>query len=155
MKKLVWTVALLSIIVALPLVAKDKEYQDGTLLQMERWHPDRFVAFNAAVNGYKIKPAWVFVVQVGDWTFGSVVEKNFGSLNEAEWPANTPVKIRFDIKGGAVATRTTMHIQRPDGKELSSQVMTIKDKAGAEYCGTRKCDPESAAKKLAKESSKN
>jgi hypothetical protein len=132
--------------------AKEKEYQDGTLLSMERWHPGAMVALNAAVSGYNIKPAWLFRIQVGDWTYGASVEKRFGKLDEAEWPANAAVKIRFDIKGGGIATRTKMYIQRADGKELESDILTITDKNGKnDYCGTRKCDPVSAVKKYEKE----
>lgn len=146
---------LLSLFCVLALVptlnAKEKEYQDGTLLSMERYQPGAAVAINAAASGYNIKPAWIFVIKVGDWTYGASVEKRFGKLDESEWPANSTVKIRFDIKGGGIATRTKIYIQKADGKELESDVLTITDKNGkGDYCGTRNCDPVSASKKFEK-----
>jgi hypothetical protein len=132
--------------------AKDKQYQDGTVIVVERWRPGAMLALDAAVSGYNIKPTWIFRVQVGDWTYGGSVTKRFGKLDETEWPANAPVQIRFDINGGMVATRTKMYIKNAAGKEVESDILTITDKEGRnDYCGTRKCDPESAAKKYAKE----
>jgi hypothetical protein len=139
-------VLLLSIMaISLPVFAKDKQYQDGTLLKAEKGGPNLAQAIQAAADGAILGKVWVFVVQVGDFTYGASVEH--GKVKEGEWQPNSQVKLRFDIKGGGVATRTTMFIMTPENKEIELEVRSIRDQANNEFCGKRKCDPESAVKK--------
>lgn len=157
MRKVVWVVLTFALLasIAVPAFAKDKEYQDGTLIHMEKYKPDaatamRAVAASGQIGFYGLKPTWMFLVKVGDFTYGCTVEKRFGKLDEKDFPDNSPAKVRFKIKGGAVATRTNLYLAQAEGKELEMDVVVIQDEQGNNYCATRKCDPESAAKKKAK-----
>lgn len=142
--------ALLSImlIASLPLFAKDKEYKEGTLLAVDRARPSLSTAAQATANGVIMGKRWYFEVQSGAFKFQGLVEK--GKVNQDEWKINGPIKAHFEKKGGAVATRTTMFVVKPDGKdEIELNVYSIEDVEGHQYCGTRKCDPDNAEKKAA------
>lgn len=150
-KKAAWLVFPLMLLMTFSAFAKDKEYQDGTIISVERWHPTASQAMQAVAGGYTFRAEWVFKIQVGDWAYEAGVVKKWKGVSEAEWPANSKVQVRFDIKGGALATQTTLHIRRDDGKEIEGQVVSITDQQGREYCGRIKCDPKNAEKKYNKE----
>ncbi len=140
-----FALSLFVISLALPLAAKDKQYQDGTLITADKAKPNAALALQATAAGVVIGKVWFFEVQVGDFTYAGTGEH--GKVKEGEWQSNSPVKIRFEKKGGGIASRTTMFIQKPDNKEIETNVYSISDKAGNQYCGKRKCDPDSAEKK--------
>ena len=136
----------LCFISALPLFAKDQEFRDATLIKASLERPTKAMAMQGIREGFVAQKYWFFEFQVGELTYFAGCEK--GKVKQGEFQDNTPVKIRFEVKGGAVATRTWIHILTDKGKDRELQVVGILDKNDHDYCGTRKCDPESAEKKL-------
>lgn len=134
------------LISTLPLFAKDKEFHDATLIKASLERPTKAMAIQGISEGFVAQKFWFFEFQVGELTYFAGCEK--GKVKEGDFQDNTPVKIRFDVKGGGVATRTWIHVQNAKGKDTELQVVGILDKNDHDYCGTRKCDPESAEKKM-------
>jgi len=130
------------------MAAKDKQYKDGTLLSASKHGPNAAQAIQGAAYGVSLGKVWVFAIKVDDFTYFATLEH--GKVKDGDWQDNSQVKIRFEKQGGFVASRTTLYLFKPDGKELEFNVRSIVDEAGNDYCGNRKCDPESAAEKKAK-----
>ncbi len=156
MRKGLWAIFVILAVVALPIMAKDKDYQDGKLIKVTRWYFDKDstqydIATQSHISGRDLGKTYLFVVKVGNLTYGGMVEKNWGSIDEKAWAPDRPVKVRCEKKGGAVASRSKMFVVETDGKERETWVVSITDDKNNEYCGKRKCDQESAEKKLAKQ----
>ena len=130
----------------MPVFAKGKDLRDATLVKATLERPSRVAAVIAFNNGEVAQKYWWFQIQVGDLTYYAECDK--GKAKQGEWQENSPVKLWFETKGGSFATRTWIHLANDKGKETELQVISILDKDDHDYCGTRKCDPESAEKKL-------
>ena len=145
MRKRVFAFLLLGLFVCVSGVAKEKEYQDGNLITFAKGGPNLAQAIQATAYGIALPKVWVFEVKVGDLTYGAALEH--GKVKEGAFQPDSTIKIRFEKKGGAIATRTWMYILTPENKELELQVLSIRDANNNQYCGKRKCDPDSAEKK--------
>ena len=130
---------------ALPLFARGKDIRDATLVKATLERPTKADAMQGLREGYTPLKTWWFDFRVGDLDYYAYGKK--GLAKEGEWQDNTPVKVWFEVKGGAVATRTWVHLLNEKGKDIELEVGDIYDAAGHDYCGIRKCDPESAEKK--------
>lgn len=143
---LAFLMAIVSIVcLALPLSAgkKDREYLDGTLLDEEKERKYQVTHYiNTGDVDVKQYQEFHFTVQVGRVAYvGMLKRTNIFQYNpkSADWTPNKPVKVRFEKKGALGLRTTLMYIQRPDGKEIETEVVSIIDDNGNQLCGHFKC----------------
>ena len=129
---------------AVPLFAgkKDREYLDGVLLDEERQKKIQVTHHLGGDVDLKNYQDFYFTVHVGRVNYVGVIRRNNifqYNPKSADWPPNKPVKVRFEKKGGLGLRTTLMYIQRPDGKEIETEVVSIIDDDGNQLCGKFKC----------------
>jgi len=156
MKKTMTLLFLLAFVSACTLttLAKDKEYEEGTLLDMQlagKGGGAKEAIQNAATiaagagmlhHHYKV---WTFTVKVGDTTYVAKypyeAPHNFQYMpKEDDWPANSAIQVRFDRKSFLGMHTILMHIKRPDGKkEVEAWMISRVGPDGKETCGRQAC----------------
>ncbi len=107
------------IVLAASAIAKEKEYLDGTILDVQK-NAARMRSVKMGGNDW-----WKFTVKVGDTIYVAYYKKQ-GMLDRGahaeDFPVNSPVKVRFESSRLAkiAGWEGYFFIQRPDGKEMQA-----------------------------------
>lgn len=108
-------------------VAKEKEYLDGTILDVQK-NAARMRHVKMSGNDW-----WKFTVKVGDTIYVAYYQKQ-GMLDRGahaeDFPVNSPVKVRIENSRLAkiAGWEGYFYIQRPDGKEMVAFLWSHEEK---------------------------
>lgn len=114
-------------VLAASAIAKEKEYLDGTILDVQQNAAHMKHVKMSGNDWYK------FTVKVGDTIYESYYKKEglMGRSAHAEdFPVNSQVKVRFESSRLAkiAGWEGYFYIQRPDGKELQTFLWSHEEK---------------------------
>lgn len=116
------TVGVCLIFMAVAIVAKDKEYETGTLTRLatagKGWEDDPIG------NGRHIVYYYNFHVQVGETAYvGRYSSRKNNLIKKGEWSVGESVAVRFEKKSAVIAHATYMFVKHPDNdKEIQTIV---------------------------------
>ena len=132
---------------SLPMHAKDKQYEDATVVKVDHMRPTMALAKEGAGGGSLLAKQWYLDVKLGGLTYSVHVED--GKVKDGDFDPDAVVKVRLDKSAGMLVSKSKMYIlnSKDKDKEIETLVYSLRDKDGTEYCKTLKCDYGSAEKK--------
>ena len=132
-----------------PFAAKDKDYLEGKILDADKKAYSAFSRKSECQDGSP--KSWqcdhVFLtIQVEDMTYVADYEQHHGlsgvgdyKFKEEDWPVNSSVQLRFEVKHLLGLRRTFMFVKSPKNKEIRFVVLSKTGADGKEYCGNYRC----------------
>lgn len=119
---------------ALPtqMIAGKKDYIDAVIIDAS------FVKHHdvGSVWSGEYAPNQFFIVfQIDDMTY---VGRGMGKIKEADWPVNSHMQVRFNVKHVIGLRHTYMHVKATRG-EVELELVSKKGPDGKELCGNYRC----------------